>query len=516
MPVGRITEQEKLKIAVIGGGRRCLSMLDMLESRIFQRLQAEIVGVADLNPQAAGIRRARERGIFTTTDCARLFNLEKLDLVIELTDDQKLLSNLAASKPESVGVIGHTASRLFHDLIALHQRLEEKEDETSMASSFSQALIDATSEGVMVLDGDYRILRVNEAALAAAGLSREEALGKYCFQVSHQSLTPCDNPDTPCPMKSTLTTGKSAHAIHEHAQQDGGTHYCDVSTYPLFNRRGQVVQVLEIFRDITEDLAQRVERRAQAIKADLALLVQEDKLVALGKLVASVAHEINNPIASILNFVKLMHKGLAQGRSKAQDLRDYQGYLALCGQEAERCSRIVSNLLSFARQHSPSPRSVDLLELLEATVLLTAHRMRLSGVELAQELPDQALEVWGDPTQLQQVFTNLVFNALEAMPQGGRLSIRGGLEQENKLVWLEFSDTGEGIPPENLPRIFEPFFSTKTGGQGVGLGLSMVYGIIREHQGHIEVDSQVGKGTAFRITLPRCNADRDWPQGAKA
>ncbi|MEW5913564.1 MAG: ATP-binding protein [Thermodesulfobacteriota bacterium] len=516
MTIGRTQEQGKLRIAVIGGGQRCLSMLNMLESRSFQRLQAEIVGVADLNPRAAGIRHAREKGIFTTTDCARLFDLEKLDLVIELTDDQKLLSNLAASKPESVGVIGHTASRLFQDLIALYQRLEAKEDEASMARSFSQALIDATGEGVMVLDGDYRILRANEAALAAAGLSREEALGKYCFQVSHQSLTPCDSPDTPCPMKSTLTTGKSAHAIHEHVQQDGSTHYCDVSTYPLFNRQGRAVQVLEIFRDITEDMAQRLERRTQAVKDDLAWLVQEDKLIALGKLVASVAHEINNPIASILNFVKLMHKGLTEGRPKAKDLRDYQGYLALCSQEAQRCSRIVCNLLSFARQHSPAPRAVNLLELLEATILLTAHRMQLSGVELVQELPAQALEVWGDPTQLQQVFTNLVFNALEAMPQGGRLSIRAGLEQANKLVWLEFSDTGEGIPAENLPRIFEPFFSTKSDGQGVGLGLSMVYGIIREHQGRIEVDSQLGQGTTFRVTLPRYNAGQDWPPGEAA
>ena len=502
MPTSLRQGEEKLRVAVIGGGKRCRSMLEMLETKTFKHLRADIVGVADLNPEAEGVCRARERGIFTTTDCAQLFNLEQLDLVIELTDDQELLSNLAASKPESVGVIGHTASRLFHDVVFLYQQLEQSEDEASMARSFNQALVDATSEGVMVLGGDYRIVRANQAALTTAGISREEALGRYCFQVSHQAITPCDSPETPCPMKQTLATGKSAHAIHEHVQQDGSTHYCDVSTYPLFNRKGEVVQVLELFRDITDELSRRMERRTEVIKADLARMVQEDKLVALGKLVASVAHEINNPISAIFNFVKLMLKGLEEGRAKAKDLRDYQGYLDLCAKEAKRCSTIVDNLLSFARQNSPAPRIINLRELLDTTVMLTGHRMKLSGVELNLNVPAEGLDVYGDASQLQQVFTNLIFNALEAMPQGGTLQITGGeLPQEGK-VWLDFCDSGEGISPENLPRIFEPFFSTKTDGHGVGLGLSMVYGIVREHRGEVSVDSKPGNGTTFHLVLP--------------
>ncbi|MCB2191908.1 MAG: PAS domain-containing protein [Deltaproteobacteria bacterium] len=505
MPTSKKQGNEKLRVAVIGGGKRCRSMLEMLETKTFKRLRADIVGVADLNPQAEGVCRARERGIFTTTDCAQLFNLEQLDLVIELTDDQELLSNLAASKPESVGVIGHTASRLFHDVVFLYQQLEQTEDEASMARSFNQALVDATSEGVMVLGGDYRIVRANQAALAAAGLSREEALGRYCFQVSHQAITPCDSPETPCPMKQTLATGKSAHAIHEHVQQDGSTHYCDVSTYPLLNRKGEVVQVLELFRDITDELSHRMERRTEIIKADLARMVQEDKLVALGKLVASVAHEINNPIAAIFNFVKLMLKGLENGHTKSKDLHNYHDYLELCAQEARRCSTIVDNLLSFARQNSPAPHTINLRELLDTTIMLTGHRMKLSGVDFKLEVPEQGLEVWGDASQLQQVFTNLIFNALEAMPQGGTLAVLGGeLPQESK-VWLEFRDSGEGISPENLPRIFEPFFSTKADGHGVGLGLSMVYGIVREHGGEVLVDSKPGRGTTFRLVLPRAD-----------
>jgi two-component system, NtrC family, sensor kinase len=515
MPQGSSESRQPMRLAIIGGGKRCLAMLEMLESQRFHRLKAEVVAVADLNPEAEGLSLARERGLFTTTNCAELFKLPDLDLVVELTDDKELLDHLADSNPGSVKVIGHTASRLLHDIVSIYQELEEKEDEVTLARAFSQALIDAMSEGVMVLDPDYRILRANEAALASAGINREEALGRYCFQVSHQAITPCDSPDTPCPMKSTMATGKSAHAIHEHIQQDGTAHYCDVATYPLFNRKGEVVQVLELFRDITDELSRRMERRTQAIKADLARLVQEDKLVALGKLVASVAHEINNPIASILNFTKLIHKGLGQDKCRAADLRQYREYLALCSQEAERCSRIVGNLLSFARQNQLAPRVVDLGELLRATISLTAHRMELGKVELSLKLKSEPLLVWGDPTQLQQVLTNLVFNAIEAMPDGGRLRIRGGRGKGDHEVLLEFADTGEGIAPENLSQIFEPFFSTKTRGHGVGLGLSMVYGIVRDHRGEVEVESQPGQGAVFRVHLPALEGSEAGKEGAR-
>ncbi|MCB2225068.1 MAG: PAS domain-containing protein [Desulfarculaceae bacterium] len=503
-----------MRLAIIGGGQRCQSVLNMLDSQRLKRLQVQVVGVADLNPQAVGIRQARDRGLFTTTECSELCTLEDLDLIIELTDDQELLNNLADNNPDSAKVIGHTASRLFHDIVAIYQELEEREDEVSVAHSFAQALIEGTSEGVMVLDPDYRIARANQAALDAAGIGREEALGRYCFQVSHQSLTPCDSPDTPCPMKQTLATGKSAHAIHEHVQPDGSTHYCDVSTFPLVNRQGEVVQVLELFRDITDDLSRRVERRAKAIKADLAALVQEDKLIALGKLVASVAHEINNPIASILNFTKLIHKGLGQGKPSAADIRQYREYLGLCSQEAERCSRIVGNLLSFARQNQLTPRIVDLGELLRTTITLTNHRMELGGVELSLQLQDEPLLVWGDSSQLQQVLTNLVFNAIEAMPEGGELGIWGGKGNDEGQVLLEFADSGEGISQENLSQIFEPFFSTKTRGHGVGLGLSMVYGIVREHGGEVEVESSPGQGALFRVRLPALEA-REQAKGGK-
>jgi two-component system NtrC family sensor kinase len=491
-----------LKIVMVGGGRRCANMLKLIGSTRLDLYQPIVVGVADLNPKAEGIREARRRKIPTTADYHDLLKIQDLDLILELTGKEEVFQDLTASKPPGATILDYLNSRLLHDMAFYGQELEKREEESLMANSFSQALVNATSEGVMVLDRNYRIKLINQEACRRAGLQANDAQGKFCFQVSHQALTPCQTPDNPCPMQETLTSGKSAHAIHEHRTVNGETHYCDISTFPLVNRKGEVVEVLEIFRDITEDLASRVEQRTQAIKNDLARMVQEDKLISLGKLVASVAHEINNPIGSILNFTKLILKSIREGPPGREDLKSFEKWLELTIREAARCGKIVNNLLSFARQQSLEIKRLDLKELLDQVLLLTQHRMELSRVRLELDLPAEPLEVWGDGNHIQQCFTNLIFNALEAMPEGGTLTIRGFLDSAAHQGILEFADTGVGIPPEVLPHIFEPFFSTKRRRYGVGLGLSMVHGIIQEHGGDIEVVSQEQQGALFRLTLP--------------
>lgn len=495
-----------LKIAMVGGGRRCANMLKLITSAHLDLYQPIVVGVADLNPEAEGIREARRRNIPTTADYHDLLKIQDVDLILELTGKEDVFQDLTACKPSGATILDYLNSRLLHDVVFYGKELEKKEEETLMARSFSQALANATSEGVMVLDRNYRIKLVNQEACRRAGLKVNEAQGQFCFQVSHQALTPCQSPDTPCPMQETLASGKSAHAIHEHRTVNGEAHYCDISTYPLVNRKGEVIEVLEIFRDITQDLTHRVEQRTRVIKDDLARMVQEDKLIALGKLVASVAHEINNPIGSILNFTKLILKSIREGSPSKEDLRSFDKWLELTIREATRCGKIVSNLLSFARQQSLEIKRLDLKELLEQVVLLTQHRMELSRVRLHLDLPPGPLEIWGDGNHIQQCFTNLIFNALEAMPEGGNLTIRGFLDPGAHKAVLEFVDTGVGITPEALPHIFEPFFSTKRRKYGVGLGLSMVHGIIQEHGGDIEVVSEEQQGALFRLTLPLTTA----------
>lgn len=500
----------RLRLAIVGGGRQCQAFLQKFDTFSLKNMGLEIVGVADLNPEAAGLQKAARRGIYTTSDFRDLFTLKAPNLVLELTDDDEMIRQLAHNKPGSVGLVDHHAMAFFNSILSFGLEMEERQDEFSTTQSLAQALTEATGESVMILDLDYHILRINEGACKMAGLSADEAQGRFCFQVTHQAKTPCHSQETPCPLVETVMTGKSAHAIHEHKDAEGKTRYCDVSTFPLINRRGEVIQVLELTRDITSDLSNRIEQKTRTIKNDLNRLVQEDKLISLGKLVASVAHEINNPIGSIINFTKLILKIIQEHKPTQKELIDFKKWLDLTVGEAQRCQEIVGKLLSFARQQSLERRLYDLRELLEQMILLTAHRMELSRIKLdSSQIPSQPLFFMGDKTQIQQCLSNLIFNALESMTDGGTLTFKGGQNFFRNEIWVEIMDTGMGIPSENLPYIFDPFFSTKKEVHGVGLGLSLVYGIITEHQGRIEVESQPGQGSTFRIHLPSWPSDKN-------
>ena len=227
----------KLKMAVIGGGRRCLSLLQMLDSQRLKGLRVEIVGVADPNSQAVGFQYARQKDILTTKHYRRLFLIPGLEIVINLTGSAKLDPELAECKPDELPVLYYSASRLFQEIVqevlSSGKLLAAQADEISRYQSFAQAISEATMVGVMVMDTNYHIVWINESALNMYGLTRKEALGQYCFQVSHQSITPCESPDTPCPVKETLTTKLSAHGIHEHVDRNSNTRYCDVSSFPF-------------------------------------------------------------------------------------------------------------------------------------------------------------------------------------------------------------------------------------------------------------------------------------------
>jgi two-component system NtrC family sensor kinase len=170
--------------------------------------------------------------------------------------------------------------------------------------------------------------------------------------------------------------------------------------------------------------------------------------------------------------------------------------------ELERCGDLVSGLLSFSRETRTQFRHIDLNEILQSVITLTEHKMKLQNIDLDARLSGRPLIVHGDLNQMQQCFLNLIFNAFEAMPQGGRLSLTSRLETAKKCVQVKIQDTGCGIPDENLSRVFDPFFTTKGEGQGTGLGLSIVYGAVKSHKGNIEVKSELGKGSVFILSFP--------------
>ena len=495
-------KNEGPNIAIIGGGTRCRALLEMLAAERFKHLKAKIVAVADTNPEAPGFLLAKEQGIYTTTDYRDLPHLDNLDLIIELTGKEKLLKDLIRNKPPQVQVLDYTISRLIADMIRFRGESEARKRDLSLSQTMINTLFAGTREPLFLLQQDYLILDANEPMLSLLGLPKEEVIGRTCHEISHRSLQPCNSKTCHCPMKETLKTGLSAHAIHEHFDRQNRTRYLEVFTYPLKNNYDQVDMVFEFYRDITDDLESRLEHKARQVKKDLAKLVHEDKMIALGKLVASSVHEINNPIAGIHTLAKLMLRTLDEDQLEAEEIKEFRRYLELIAHESSRCGQIVSNLLSFSRQKELERRRVAINDIIRSVILLCRHRMQLQNIAIHEKLDPDLPEITGDYNQIQQCILNVIFNAMEAMPDGGKLTLSTSFERKKRTVHIKISDTGCGIPEENLSIIFEPFFSTKEEGQGVGLGLSVVYGIIREHRGSIFVDSKVGSGSTFSIRFP--------------
>jgi two-component system, NtrC family, sensor kinase len=491
-----------LRVGVIADGGRCLSIMRMLDSIKPSRLRLKLVALAPVNKNIVCLKFAGEMGVPIYDDYTELIGLESLDLILEMTGDPHILSRLAHNKSPSVGVLDQQASLLFFDIARQYEAAAERESEISVTTSFASALLEASPDGVMVVDRSYRIVNCNNSALITGGRPREEVIGKFCFEVIHGSLNPCSAKDCSCPTQETLKSRRPERSVHQVTTASGEILVLQFIAFPLFNMLGEIVQFVEIVRDITSDLSVHVEKRAKAIKDDLARVVQEDRLASIGRLVASVCHEINNPIASIVTFNKLILSHIRDGTLPPAGQADFSRYLELSVREAMRCGEIVKNLLTFARQKNIEAGPVDLREVVRTIMLLTAHQLEMSQAKVELNLPQTPLLAWCDYALIQQCLMNLIFNAMEAISGGGVITIAGGSETSRGKVWLTISDTGSGIDPEDLSRIFEPFYSTKTASKGVGLGLSMVYGIIREHNGTIEVSSEPGHGAAFKIVLP--------------
>jgi two-component system NtrC family sensor kinase len=253
-------------------------------------------------------------------------------------------------------------------------------------------------------------------------------------------------------------------------------------------------------KELIRTLEVKVEERTEELKMAQNQLLQSEKLASIGKLAATIAHEINNPLNGILTYTKLIERKLAAGTVTEEEIPKFRSYLAIMERETERCSTIVRDLLDFARQKEPSLKSdVNINEVVAEALSLLKNQIALQEITLEKRY-GRLPSLMADPMQLRQVFVNIILNSCEAMRNGGRLAINTSFSKKEKMVKVEIADNGIGIPEENLPKIFDPFFTSKE--QGTGLGLSVVYGVINSHGGTIGVKSKVGEGTAITITLP--------------
>ncbi len=500
-----------LRIGIIGGGEMCRDMLTRAFRHYKSRLvHGEYVAVADPDADAVGMVYARDKGLYTTADFHDYFDADKVEVnqIFIFTPDEAVLEEVLARRPASTRVMAYNTAALIRDTYQVEEnRYKAQRDQL-------ETIINGILEGIVVIDREHNVVQVNTPYLDQSGLLAQEVVGRKCYEVFHHSEQPCQPPDHPCPIDEILKTGEPHHEMHTHYNLDGEERIVDLTLYPLRNMEGKVTRFIEICRDITErhrsqermtqELERAVEERTRQIEEAHCKLLQQDKMSSLGKLSASVVHELNNPLTGVLNFIRLQRRMLTELEPSQDMCKTILGQLGLMENETARCSKIVSNLLAFARQSKLEPAEAQLNEILDLITELNAHHLALNKIQLVRDFQGDLPPVLGDVSRLEQVFMNILLNAVDEMgPEtDGRLLLSTQYDEESDLLLTRITDTGPGIGPESLPHIFEPFFTTKSEGKGVGLGLSVVYGIVKEHNGQVEVEQTGPEGTTFLVTLP--------------
>jgi two-component system NtrC family sensor kinase len=357
---------------------------------------------------------------------------------------------------------------------------------TEVQKRFTEAIIDSLPISLYAVDRDYRIVAWNRnRELGGQGIPRDAAIGRNIFDV----LTRQRRDILEAEFKRAFATGEIERLEQETTQPNGASQYWLISKIPMRNEDGEVTHVITVGEETTD--------RVEASRA----IGRAEKLAAVGRLAAGVVHEINNPLATIAACAEALESRAEEGTfGTPEETEDLREYLRLIRDEAFRCKSITNGLLDFSRTRAGKHLPVNMIQVINSAARLLSHQRRGESVEILVETPNEITFVSGDEGQLQQAVIALSTNAIDAMPDGGRLTLRTRTEDGDVLV--EVSDTGVGISPEHLTKIFDPFFTTKEIGHGTGLGLAVCYGIVTEHGGRLDVQSTVGAGTTFTMSIP--------------
>lgn len=372
-----------------------------------------------------------------------------------------------------------------------------------------QTILSGIKDFVLIISPEREIIETNEAFLSHIGRSREEAIGRKCYEVLRENKRSPSNCLNKCPLEEVIRNKRRCQVELTRLDSEKKQWHTELTIFPIWEKKGKIAKFIEISRDITkrkqdeEALVKMVDQRTKQLKETHERLLHQDKMASLGKLSSSVVHEINNPAAGILNLIMLSKRMIKEDDMDQKTVDLFLRYLSLMATETRRISSIVNNLLVFARQSKPELTKFDVNNLIEQTLILNSNLLKINSIRLIEEMEYNLPLVTGSEDQIKQVVMNLISNAVESMLNSGtkRLFIKTFTKKKQNAIGLQIKDTGHGIPKEAVSKIFEPFFTTKKKGRGVGLGLSVAYGIIQEHGGTIYVNSTPGKGTSFSITL---------------
>lgn len=340
-----------------------------------------------------------------------------------------------------------------------------------------QAIIDGITDRMLLVDRSYRIKVANKAAASSSGQQVQDLIGKQCHVEQFGQVNPCAD----CLTTRCFETGRPETSLKVWTGKDGVRREFAVSCFPLFDGAGGVEQVVELVRDVTE------ERRHLRQMQDC------EKLAYVGQLAAGVAHEVGNALGIIGCSVQFLLRNTAENDPSRK-------YLEVINRSVTVAGRTIKGVLNFARPQEPTLELVDIDAVLGTAISMLGGECAQHEVKLSRLTCPDAPRVLADSTQMLQVFLNILLNAIQAVPPGGEISLRTWVDPVNECLMAAVADTGPGIPPEYLEKIFDPFFSTKP--QGTGLGLAISNRIIAAHGGELAVQCQEGGGTTFTIALP--------------
>jgi len=498
-----------IRIGIVGGGGFCKEFIEKTISYSKKYIDgARIVAVADPDPEAPGIVLAREMGLIVVSDYHEFYAPEHhIDLIIDLVPEEAVFNDILETKPIRIRLLSNRVFRFLWNTVTLQEK--ELRDRTKELMT----ILDGIQDFIVVITPERNIVEANRAFLDHMGYSRSEVIGKTCHEVFQNTSQPCAQGDIVCPMNEVIRNRGTDQQILTRVDRNGQLRYIEVTLFPIWESYGKISRFVEISRDITdrkkkeEEITQRleqmVEERTRQLEETHEKLLHQDKMASLGKLSASMVHEINNPIAGILNLLALIQRIVDEGSVGEKEIQQFREYVHLMETETRRISRIVSNLLAFSRQSKLTVSEVNLNRIIEKTLFLNANLLKINRIKVKTNLDQNLPDVLGSEDQFQQVIMNLISNAAEAMEAaGGTLNIATVHSIKHNSVIICIQDSGVGISRENQKKLFEPFFTTKRKGKGVGLGLSVVYGIIEEVGGGIDVASEVGKGTTFKVEIP--------------
>lgn len=470
-------------IGIVGVGAGFKVLLDIINNDVFREFLPEmiLVAVSDVH-QKQDTLALGELGIpIYNTFVEMLEHHSDINLVIEMTGTTEMFSSLRKYLPESISLMDHREIIFFcglHDMALVKGNYKNN---LAQQQVLIQSIIDEIREDIFLMDKNGCVVDLNSVVWRKAEIPKSELIGKTCWHAARQrdGSTFCDQFDPECPFHKTLKSGQKEESLVTKVNRDGLLQYYRLYAYPVFDIRGKMSHIMVMHRDITE----RTNREKHQN--------QRDKLAVIGEMSTYLAHEIRNPLFAI--------GGFANSLSKSSNLNEKdREKVQIIVEETKRLDRLLTNMLNFVRSSHTSRKEVDILSVVQsaAELMSIGYGQRGYRIEVCSVSPLPS--VLGDEDALKQCIVNLVKNAVEAMPEGGDITLSLSLNAGD--VVLQVTDTGVGMNEHEQDRVFNPFYSTKE--DGSGLGLAMIKKIIEELGGRVKLASKVGQGTTVSLFLP--------------